>query len=141
MLEIYWIPNKEIKILIIMYTSYIGFPCGTKVKICPPIQKMQETQVWYLGPKDLLEEEMATHFSILTWKIPGTEETGGLQSMALQRVGHDWVTEHSTYPIYVRETQENLKYPFWVSKMAIATTLNIISSKRQKKDVDLGKII
>ena len=50
---------------------------------------MQEMQVCSLGQEDLLEEEMATHFSILTWKIPGTEETGGLQSMALQRIGHD----------------------------------------------------
>ena len=39
---------------------------------------MQETQVQSLGQEDLLEKEMATHFSILTWKIPGTEEPGGL---------------------------------------------------------------
>ena len=37
-------------------------------------------------------EEMATHSSILAWRITGTEETGGLQSMGLQKVGHDWVT-------------------------------------------------
>ena len=41
------------------------------------------------GSKRSPGEEMATHFSILTWKIPGTEETGGLQSTALQRAGHD----------------------------------------------------
>ena len=39
---------------------------------------------------------MATHFSILAWKISRTEEHGGLQSMVSQRVGHDWATEHST---------------------------------------------
>ena len=37
-----------------------------------------------------LEKEMATHSSILAWRIPGTEETGGLPSMGLHRVGHDW---------------------------------------------------
>ena len=42
-----------------------------------------------LGGKDLLEKEMATHSSILAWRIPWTEEPGGLQSMASQRVGRD----------------------------------------------------
>ena len=43
----------------------------------------------WVGKKPL-EKEMATHSSILAWKIPGTEEPGRLQSMGLQRVGHDW---------------------------------------------------
>ena len=42
-----------------------------------------------LGQEDPLEEEMATHSSILAWKIPWTEESGGLQFMGSQRVGHD----------------------------------------------------
>ena len=46
-------------------------------------------QFRFLGQEDLLEEEMATHSSILAWRIPLTEEPGGLQSMRLQRVGHD----------------------------------------------------
>ena len=50
---------------------------------------MQETQVQSLGQKDPLEEEMATHSSILAWGIPWTEEPGGVQSMELQRVGYD----------------------------------------------------
>ena len=57
---------------------------------------MQETWIWSLGWEDPLEEGMATHSSILVWKIPWTEEPGGLQSTGLQRVGHDWVTQHST---------------------------------------------
>ena len=48
-----------------------------------------ETWVQYLGQEDLLEKEMATHSSILAWKIPWTEESGRLQSMRSQRVGHD----------------------------------------------------
>ena len=50
---------------------------------------MQEMWVQSLGREEPLEEEMATHSSIPDWKIPWTEEPGGLQSMAGQRVGHD----------------------------------------------------
>ena len=50
---------------------------------------MQETQVQSLGQEDPLEKGMATHSSILAWRIPQTEEPGGLQSMGLQRVRHD----------------------------------------------------
>ena len=49
---------------------------------------MQETQVRSLGLEDPMEKEMATHSSILTWRIPRTEESGRLQSIELQRVGH-----------------------------------------------------
>ena len=48
-----------------------------------------ETWVRSLGRADLLEKDMATHSSILAWRIPWTEEPGGLQSTGLQRVGHD----------------------------------------------------
>ena len=47
---------------------------------------LQETQVQFLGQEDLLEKGIATHSSILVWRIPWTEEPGGLQSMGLQRV-------------------------------------------------------
>ena len=50
---------------------------------------MQETCIQSLGQEDPLEKEMATHSSILAWKIPWMEEPGGLQSMGLQRVGHN----------------------------------------------------
>ena len=50
---------------------------------------MQEIWVQSLGQEDLLEKEMATHSSILAWKIPWTEDTGRLQSMGSQRVEHD----------------------------------------------------
>ena len=49
---------------------------------------MQETQVQSLGQEDPLKKQMATHSSILAWRIPWTEEPGGLQSMGLQRVRH-----------------------------------------------------
>ena len=50
---------------------------------------MQKTWVGSLGQEDPLEKEMAAHSSALAWKIPWTEEPGGLQSMGSQRVGHD----------------------------------------------------
>ena len=53
----------------------------------PP--SMQETWVQSPGWEDPLEKGIATHSSILAWRIPWTEEPGGLQSMRLQRVGHD----------------------------------------------------
>ena len=58
---------------------------------------MQETWVQSLGQEDPLEEEMATHSSILAWKIPRMEDPGGLQSMGLQRAGHDWATNTFTF--------------------------------------------
>ena len=50
-----------------------------------------------MGLEDSLEDEMETHSSILAWEIPWTEESGGLRSMGLQRVGHESATEHSTH--------------------------------------------
>ena len=67
-----------------------GLPGDSLVKNLPATQEPQETQVRFLGEEDPLEEEeMATHSSILAWRIPWTEEPGGLQSMGSQRVGHD----------------------------------------------------
>ena len=62
------------------------FPGGSDVKHLPT---MRETWVQSLGREDLLEKEMATHSSTLAWKILWTEEPSRLQSMGLQRVGHD----------------------------------------------------
>ena len=53
------------------------------------LSAVQEIQVQSLGQEDPLEEGMATHSSILAWRIPWTEEPGGLQSMGSQRVGHN----------------------------------------------------
>ena len=58
---------------------------------------MWDTWVRSLGWEDPLEKGMATHSSILTWRIPQTEEAGGLQSMGSQRVGHDQATNTHTH--------------------------------------------
>ena len=53
---------------------------------------MTETRIQSLGQENPLEEEMATHSSILAWRIPWTQEAGGLQAIGLQRVRHNWET-------------------------------------------------
>ena len=68
---------------------------GSAVKNLPVVQEAQELQFQSLGQEDPLEEKMATHFSILAWKIPWTEKLGRLQSLGLQKVGHSWATSLS----------------------------------------------
>jgi len=67
----------------------LGFPSGSVVKNLPANAGDARDTGSILGCEDPLEKEMATHSSILAWKIPWTEEPGGLQSMGSQRVGHD----------------------------------------------------
>ena len=62
---------------------------GSLGKESPAMQETQETWVRFLGQEDPLEEDTAAHSSILTWRIPWTEEPGGLQSKGSQRVRHD----------------------------------------------------
>ena len=64
------------------------------IKNLPAVQK---TWVWSLGQEDPLEKGMTTHYGILAWEIPWTEEYWGLQSMGLQRVGLDWVADTFTF--------------------------------------------
>ena len=71
-------------------TFTLCFPGGAVVQN-PPAK--QETPVWSLGREDPLEEEMATHSSILAWEIPQTDEHGRLQSTESQSVGHNLVTK------------------------------------------------
>ena len=59
------------------------------VKNLPVMQEMKETLVQAVDWEDSLEEEMATHSSILTWEVPWTEEPGGLQSMGSKRARHN----------------------------------------------------
>ena len=69
---------------------------------------MWETWVRSLGWEDPLEEGIATHSSILAWRISWTEEPGRLQSMGSQRVGHNWATKHRKQnSVLVKVTQRN----------------------------------
>ena len=73
----------------IIYTLSQASQVALVVKNLLPLQETQETRVQSLGLGDLLQEGMATHFSILAWRIPRTEEPGGLQFIGLQRVSLD----------------------------------------------------
>ena len=64
-----------------IYKMYVGFPSGSALKNSPAMQETWEMWVQSLSPEDPLEEEMATHSSILAWRIPWTEKPGGLQFM------------------------------------------------------------
>ena len=87
-------PQTKITCVVVQWFLIIcevsdGFPCGSAVKNLPSILP-QETWVWSLGGEDPVEEGPATHSSILAWRIPWTEEGGGLQSTRLQIVRIDW---------------------------------------------------
>ena len=68
----------------------MGFPSGSVVKNLLAISKTQETGIRSLDREDPLEKEMATHSSILAWRIPRTEEPVELQSTGSHRVGHNF---------------------------------------------------
>ena len=69
---------------------------------------MWDTGLLSLDLEDPLEKEMATHSSILAWRIPWTEEPGGLWSMGMQRVGHESATEHSTHKPTLKKSSTTL---------------------------------
>ena len=90
---------------------------------------MRETQVQFLGLEDPLEKEMAIHSSTLAWKIPWTEQPDRLQSVGLQRVGHDWVTSLT----------HSLKLPISMVSLLRYTNTNMI--KILSKWVTVSKVV
>ena len=79
-------------------TPYTPYGASLVAQMVKNLPAMQETQVWSLSWDDPLEKGMATHSSILAWRIPWTEGPGKQQSMGLQRVRHDWATNtHTPY--------------------------------------------
>ena len=106
----------------------LDFPVAQTVKNLPV---MQETRVWSLGWEDPLEKVMATHSSILAWRISWTEEPGRLQSLELQRVGHDWTTD--TFNFYWCGASAHLfgshLYVFFEEILVLWDTFNKISGR------------
>ena len=82
-------------------------PRGSGVKKPPA---MQEPQVWFLAQEDPLKGDTETHSSILAWRILWTEESGGLQSIAWQRVGHDWSNLACTHKRYIQSVRHKGQY-------------------------------
>ena len=108
------------------------------------MQEMQVMQVGSLGQKDPLEEEMAPHSSTLAWKIPWTEEPGGLQSMGSQRVGHDSIhaqasilssnsknnnSFHQNLVMNIKWILEKVPFHFHVLEKEMATHSSILAWK------------
>ena len=77
--------------------SYICVWASLVAQMVKKPPAVQETRVWALGQEDPLEKEMATHSSVLAWRIPWAEEPGGSQSLGLQRVRHNWATNTFTF--------------------------------------------
>ena len=81
------------------------------------LRAMWETRLPSLGWEDPLEEDMATHSSIVAWRIPWMEESVGLQSVGLQRVRHDWATKHNTIMVLLENFSKIRKgFACWMNK-------------------------
>ena len=93
-------PNKYLLLWLYLYWFYLYctiIRASLVAQVVKNLPAMQETRVRSLGQEDPLEEEMASHSSILTWRILWTEEPGRLWSIGSHRVGHNLVTEHTYY--------------------------------------------
>ena len=77
------------KSFVLIYTDLLSSQSSLMAQMVKRLPAMRGTWVQSLGQEDPLEKGMETHSSILAWEIPWTEESGGPQSMGLQRVGHD----------------------------------------------------
>ena len=100
-----WIRLNDVWHLLVFMQKRGGFLGGAVVKN-PPATAGDVGSTPGLG-REPLEEEMATHSSILTWRIPWTEELSRLQFLGSQRVEHDWVTEHTRW-LWIYHPQSKL---------------------------------
>ena len=91
--EVFFRLHPDICVILVWKFSFMASQVAQTIK---NLHAIQETWVWSLGQEGRwqLEKGMATHSSILAWRIPWTEEPGGLQSMGSHWAGHDWETQH-----------------------------------------------
>ena len=101
-----------------------------KVKNLPAVQ---ESWVWLLGQEDPLEKEMATHSSILVWRIPWTQEPGGLQSIGSQRVGQDWSDLARTHAINAFSKVVQFEVNTWVNPLSHSQSHILTMNMRKPK--------
>ena len=97
------------------------------VKTLPAMQETQETRVQSLCQEDPLEEGMASHSSILAWRIPWTEEPSGLQSMGSPRVGHD--RAHTQAPIFLCPDSPKPQIESYAHGMFISDKIKMVKKK------------
>ena len=102
------------------YTCIWTFHSDKEVKNLPATQKPQEMWAWSLGQEDPLKEDMATHSSILAWRISWTEDHEELESIGSQRVGHDWSdlrhTQTCFYTCSCSYIHLHIHIYFWIFK-------------------------
>ena len=98
---------------------------------------MQDTWVQSLDWEDPLEKEMATYSSTLAWRIPRTDEPGGLQSMGLQQVGHNWVINSFTFTTEILEITKLLTSACFSDKVNKMKVSNIHTQRTVDKEMDL----
>ena len=104
-----------------LYHHSYGFEDSLIAQTVKNLPAMQDMWVQSLGQEDHLEKGTVTHSRVLAWKIPGTEESGGLQSMGSQRVGHDWVTDTFTF---IHLKLKSWKYTWFAILLLPLTHLN-----------------
>ena len=98
------------------YTCLPSLPVGD-FSVAQTVQNRparQGTRVWSLGWEVSLKKGMAIHSSILAWRIPWTEKPGGLQSIGLQRIGHDWATNTHTHTHTHTDTQYSILWIYHI---------------------------
>ena len=105
----------EMKVRYKLRNCYTSEPSSLVAQMIKRLPTMWETQIQSLGREDLLEKEMATHSSILAWKIPWTEEPDRLQSIGSQSVGHDWLTSLSL-STYLKDSTTEKHSHCWQEK-------------------------
>ena len=94
-----WLRNIYVNLVYLLILSTLAPLASLVAQRIKHLPALQETWVRSLGWEDPLEKEMAIHSSILAWRIPWTEEPGGLQSTGSQRVRHDWATSLHLAPL------------------------------------------
>ena len=117
LINMYWIFTAHLILSVIgVEKSY-----GLAAQMVKNLPAMQQTQILSLGWEDLLEMGMATHYSILAWRIPWTEKPAGLPSMGLQRVGHDWASDEN----WARNPGISISVPALIlpGKMSVMTSI------------------
>ena len=96
-------------------------------QIVKNLSAMQETKVQSLG-WDTLQKGMLTHSTVLAWRIPWTQEPGGLQPMGSQRVRHDWATHTHTHTINHESSQSDVLNAAWTLRILTTIFLHVYPS-------------
>ena len=126
--DLIWLKQKQATFVHpLIITVFFCFRASLMAQTVKHLPTMQETRVQSLGQENLLDKEMATHSSILAWKMPWMEEPGRLQSMGSQRVRHNWATSLSFF-LTILKFYRSLKSQ--VLEPLIQNTKSIISQIR-----------